>query len=69
MGAKKRRTRNRRDIWSLGDSVRPEPITTYSVNEHSFTQTGQMIELCSENLSLWCINYVFLSAQLFGGPW
>ena len=47
---------NRDDIWSLSDNgdSKPQPPSLYI---QSFSQTGQMIELCCEYLS---VGYIWL---------
>ena len=51
------------EIWSLRDCN--ETQTHNQTNTQLFSQTGQMIELCYEYLSLWCIwLYVLILSRM-----
>ena len=45
--------------WLQQDS-NPQPLSS-EMNTQPFSQTGQMIELCRENLSVWCIRLYVIS--------
>ena len=58
---------NRHDSWELSDCneiKNPQSISLLT-RIIPFSQTGQMVELCCDNLSVWCIDSSFTRSQVF----